>query len=65
TSTATNFSGADNVASPNFWPNATLQALIGLSSVLDANYLNDSPQPFTLRSIPSGPRHAGALQAAR
>ncbi|WP_341892059.1 right-handed parallel beta-helix repeat-containing protein, partial [Variovorax sp. YR752] len=50
TSTATNFSGADNVASPNFWPNATLQALIGLSSVLDANYLNDSPQPFTLRS---------------
>lgn len=63
TSTASNFSGADNIASPNFWPNATLQALIGLGSVLDASYAKDSPRPLSTRTV-SSPSKAGALQAA-
>lgn len=49
--------------SPNFWPNATLQALISLPSVLDANYTREAPAPYTLRTI-SGGRKAGALQSA-
>ena len=65
TNSAANIPGADNIASPNFWPNATLQALIGVPSVPDAGYASDSPQPFTLRSISAGSRVAGAWQAAR
>ena len=64
TSVASNIPGASNIASPNFWPNATLQALISLPSVLDAAYTRDAPAPYTLRSIASGARKAGALQAA-
>jgi hypothetical protein len=62
TSVASNFSGADNISAPNFWPNATLQAQIGLASVLDTAYTSDSPQPFTLRPITGSTRVSGAIQ---
>jgi Right handed beta helix region len=62
-SSASNFSGADNVVTPNFWPNTTLQAQLGLSSVLDALYSSDTPQPMTLRSLSSPASRAGALQS--
>lgn len=66
TSIASNFSGADNIASPNFWPNASLQTQITLSTVPDPNYLSDSPSPLTLRTFASGAaRRSGALQASR
>ena len=61
TSVASNIPGATNIAAPNFWPNATLQALVGLSTVPDANYTRDAPAPYTSRAI-SGGRKAGALQ---
>jgi hypothetical protein len=60
-----NFSAVDNVAAPNFWPNATVQAQLGLPTVLDATYLNDAPQPLTLRPLRSGARMIGALQSSR
>jgi hypothetical protein len=63
TSVASNLTAPSNIASPNFWPNATLQALISLPSVLDANYTREAPAPYTLRTI-SGARKAGALQSA-
>lgn len=62
-SLASNIPGATSITSPNFWPNATLQALISLPSVLDSNYTSEAPAPYTLRSI-SGARKAGALQSA-
>jgi hypothetical protein len=62
-SVASNIPGASTIASPNFWPNATLQALISLPSVLDANYTREAPAPYTLRAISSA-RKAGALQSA-
>ncbi len=55
--------GASNITSPNFWPNADLQALLDLGGVLDASYLRDAPRPFQLRSL-SAARKAGALQSA-
>ncbi|NCT97367.1 MAG: right-handed parallel beta-helix repeat-containing protein [Comamonadaceae bacterium] len=61
---AANIPGASNVSAPNFWPNATLQARIGLSGVPDAAYVNDTPSPFVLRAIAGGSRVAGALQSA-
>ncbi|WP_137922637.1 right-handed parallel beta-helix repeat-containing protein [Hydrogenophaga sp. 2FB] len=63
TSVASNIPGASNIATPNFWPNATLQALIGLSVVPDASYTRDAPAPYILRGLP-GSRKVGALQAA-
>lgn len=63
TSTASNFSGADNIAVPNFWPNATLLAQISLTSVLDASYANDAPQPFTSRTLTTPANLAGAIQS--
>jgi hypothetical protein len=63
-STAANVPGADNVGSPSFWPNATLLAQIGLASVIDPNYLNDSPRPLAWRAVSGGARKAGALQSA-
>ncbi|MGQ3113951.1 MAG: right-handed parallel beta-helix repeat-containing protein [Hydrogenophaga sp.] len=62
-SVATNIPGASNISSPNFWPNATLQALIGLAGVPDATYTRDAPAPYASRAI-TGSRKAGALQAA-
>jgi hypothetical protein len=64
TSTASNIPGADNIAAPNFWPNASLQALIGLSGVPDAGYTRDSPRPYLLRSITGSARVSGAVQSA-
>ncbi|KRC04380.1 hypothetical protein ASE11_04825 [Hydrogenophaga sp. Root209] len=55
--------GAANIASPNFWPNASLQASLTLGSVLDATYVRDTPRPFQLRALSSA-RKAGALQSA-
>jgi hypothetical protein len=63
TSVASNFTGADNVSAPNFWPNTTLQAQLPLSSVLDAGYNTDAPAPMTLRSLTNAASRAGALQA--
>ncbi len=62
-SVAANITGASNISSPNFWPNATLQALIGLAGLPDATYTRDAPAPYASRAI-SGSRKAGALQAA-
>jgi hypothetical protein len=64
TSTASNIPGADNIAAPSFWPNATLRALIGLASVPDASYTRDAPRPYLLRSITASSRVSGAVQAA-
>lgn len=55
--------GASNIASPNFWPDANLQAALEMGSVLDATYVRDAPRPFHLRPI-SNARKAGALQSA-
>ncbi|PZO12684.1 MAG: hypothetical protein DCF26_18395 [Burkholderiales bacterium] len=60
---ASNIPGADNIASPNFWPDATLQSSLDVGSVLDTSYVLDAPRPYQLRSI-SGARKAGALQSA-
>ena len=45
------------------WPNATLQAQIGLSGTPDAAYTRDAPRPFETRALGSG-RVAGAIQSA-
>ncbi len=63
TGLASNIPGATNVSSPNFWPNATLQAQIGLSGTPDAAYTRDAPRPFETRALGSG-RVAGAIQSA-
>jgi hypothetical protein len=63
TSVASNIPGASSIASPNFWPNAALQALIGLSTVPDASYTRDAPTPYAARAI-SGSRKVGALQSS-
>ena len=65
-STASNFSGEDNIAAPNFWPTSLLQAQITLSGVPDPTYLNDSPSPLMVRTFaPGAARRSGALQASR
>jgi len=58
-----NMSGAINIASPNFWSNAALQALISLPSELDLNCTREAPTPYTLCTS-SGDRKVGALQSA-
>jgi hypothetical protein len=60
TTDASRFPGADSIAAPSFWPSST-QGL--LTSVLDPNYINDSPQPYAVRSISGAARMIGALQA--
>ena len=64
TSTASNIPGADTIASPSLWPNATLRALIGLTGVPDSGYINDSPRPYQLRAITASTRVSGTLQLA-
>ena len=64
TSTASNIPGVDTIASPSFWPNATLRALIGLTGVPDSGYTKDSPSPYQLRTITGNTRVSGALQSA-
>ena len=62
---AGSFSGADDIASPNFWPDAALRAQAALPSVLDATYASDAPRPFVLRPLAGGARTIGALQSSR
>lgn len=64
-STASNFSGADSIASPNFWPNEPLRSQAALTTIPDAGYTSDSPVPTTLRSISGSSLAIGALQSAR
>ena len=61
--TASNFTGVDSVAAPNFWPNVSLQAQAVVGDVPDATYTRDAPHPFITRSIGAGPRRVGALQS--
>ncbi|MBX3606375.1 MAG: right-handed parallel beta-helix repeat-containing protein [Piscinibacter sp.] len=62
-SSASNIPGADNVAAPSFWPNATLLVQARLATVPDSTYASDSPAPYNLRGIGAGDRVAGALQS--
>lgn len=64
TGRAAHVPGADTIANPSFWPDATLQAQIGLASPLDPGYTADTPQPFTPRAIATNQRVVGALQSA-
>ena len=63
TSTANNIPGADSIASPSFWPNASLLTQITLSSIPDATYTKDAPRPYQLRNVTGSTRVVGALQA--
>ena len=54
---------AANIASPNCWPDATLQTSLNVGGTLDPLYVRDTPRPFQLRVI-SGPGKVGALQSA-
>ncbi len=63
TSTANNIPGADNIASPNFWPNATLAAQINLVSAIDTTYVRDAPRPYQSRRFALPNRVVGALQS--
>lgn len=64
TSVASNIPGASTIATPNFWPNASLLAQIGLGSVPYAGYVSDAPKTYTLRGITGSSRMSGALQSA-
>ena len=65
TTAVSNIPGVDAIAAPNFWPNATVQALLPLGGVPDAQYLFDAPRPYVLRSLSAiSGRKIGALQAA-
>ncbi|MDQ6679365.1 MAG: right-handed parallel beta-helix repeat-containing protein, partial [Pseudomonadota bacterium] len=63
TSIAANIPGADNIALPNFWPNASLLGQIGLPGAPDPDYVRDAPRPLVLRDITGNSRVAGAIQA--
>lgn len=59
-----NVPNSDVIAAPNFWPAAGVRPQLQLSTVPDAQYLNDSPQPYAPRSLAGMPgRMVGALQA--
>lgn len=60
---ASDFAGATNIASPNFWPSESLRPLLVLSQAVDPYYLQDAPAPYTLRPLAAGPRVIGALQS--
>ena len=64
TSTAANFSGADNTVAPNFWPNAGLVAQMTLAGIPDPGYASEhrgrtgnapSRQPALRRRAPGPP----------
>jgi hypothetical protein len=64
-SKSTTAANVPNAATANFWPTASILSSLGLSTVPDPMYLQDSPQPMTLRDIStSSGRIAGALQSA-
>jgi hypothetical protein len=58
--TADNVPGAVDIS---FWPVSTLLPQLQLGQVLDPQYVADSPQPYTLRSITATGRMIGALQS--
>jgi hypothetical protein len=64
TSTATHVPGADSIAAPAFWPDASLLAQAAVVGIPDPAYVRDAPQPFATRPIAGSSRLAGALQAA-
>jgi hypothetical protein len=63
-STAAHVPGADSIAAPAFWPDASLLSQAVIAGVPDPAYVQDSPRPLTVRAIAAGARMAGALQAA-
>ena len=64
TTAAANMPGAENIATPDFWPDRAPQALIGLARPSDPAYSSDAPRPFHLRAMTGPNRYAGALQRA-
>jgi hypothetical protein len=60
---STTAANVPNAANAQFWPAAGLLSQLGLATVPDAQYVNDSPQPMTLRAIAGGSRMVGALQS--
>ncbi|MCS6944495.1 MAG: hypothetical protein RMK97_03640, partial [Sutterellaceae bacterium] len=64
TTSAANFSGADAIANPNFWPAASIHGQLALANAIDTAYVNDAPRPFVLRPITGTTRMIGALQSA-
>jgi len=63
TGLASNIPNATHLNNPDFWPDAALQAQIGLAGVPDAAYTQDAPRPYTLRAL-GGTRVVGAIQSA-
>ncbi len=61
---ASEIPGAANIAAPNFWPNAALQARLQVAGVPDPAYTRDAPAPYRLRTVTGSGRLAGALQSA-
>lgn len=59
----TELTAPDNLAAPNFWPNAALLSRLGAAGIPDTDYLNDAPAPFRLRVVTGSSRLSGALQA--
>lgn len=60
---AANIPNATQLNDPDFWPDAALQAQIGLGGVPDAAYTQDAPRPYALRAL-GATRVAGAVQSA-
>lgn len=58
------FFGADNIAEPNFWPNAEGQKLISITALPDPTYTTDAPAPFVLRKAATTSPRIGALQSS-
>lgn len=63
TASAISVPGADNIAAPSFWPNASLLATIGVAGIPDPSYTDDAPAPFGSRPVAGASRWSGALQA--
>ena len=63
TSAASYIPGADDIASPSFWPTGSLLSRIELPGVADAAYATQAPRPMVLRPILGTTRFKGALQA--
>ena len=61
TTTAANVSNAPN---GQFWPATRILGQLGLATVPDPTYIEDSPQPMVLRTITGTTRIIGALQSS-
>jgi len=53
-----------NAPTGQFWPNASILSQLGLATIPDPNYVQDSPQPMVLRTITGTTRMIGALQSS-